>query len=56
MKKLVETQIKEAKEHWMVENCREIEELNLKYDTYGLHKKLKETTGNNRKRIPQVIR
>lgn len=56
LKKQVEHQIKGAKERWMEENCREMEELDNRHDYFNLHKKLKELTGNTRKRIPVVTR
>lgn len=47
----IKRKIREAKERWLSEKCREIEKLNQKHDTFNVHKKVKEATGRNRKRI-----
>ncbi|XP_030756972.1 craniofacial development protein 2-like [Sitophilus oryzae] len=48
-KRQIEHRIRKAKETWMEENCREMEQLNNKHDYFNLHKKLKELTGNKKK-------
>ena len=56
LKRQKQHDIRRAKEEWMEENCREMEELNNKHDTFNMHKKLKELTGHTRKKIPMVTR
>lgn len=38
----IRNEIRIAKEVWMTKKCKEIEELEQKYGSFGLHKKLKE--------------
>lgn len=40
----------------MEEECQELEELNNRHDTSNLHEKLKELTGNKRRRRPHNTR
>lgn len=49
-KRQIEHRIRKAKETWMEENCREVEQLSSKQDSFNLHKKLKELTGNTKKK------
>lgn len=48
--RLIRNKIKEAKELWMTERCREVEELHQKHDLFNLHKKVKEVTGKHKPR------
>lgn len=50
--KLIRNKIKEAKEMWMMERCREVEELYQKHDLFNLHKKVKQITGKHK---PQTL-
>lgn len=49
-KRQIEHHTRKAKEIWMEENCREMEQMNSKQDSFNLHKKLKELTGNTKKK------
>lgn len=42
----IRNKIREAKDREAVEKCEEIETLQKKYDSYNLHRKVKELTGN----------
>lgn len=42
--RIIRQKIKIAKECWLVEHSKEMEELQEKGDTFGLHKKAKEIT------------
>lgn len=42
--KIVKLKIRTAKEEWMGERCREIEQLNDKHDHFNTYKKMKEMT------------
>lgn len=55
IQRTIDTKIKEAKEDWINEMCDEIEELDNKHDTFNLHKKLKETSYNNKKRNIPIL-
>ena len=44
--------IREAKNQWFLTQCREIELLEKKHDTFNLHKKVKEAAGLVRPRTP----
>lgn len=55
-KRQIEHHTRKAKEIWMEENCREMEQMNSKQDSFNLHKKLKELTGNTKKRIPVITK
>ena len=46
--KVVQKKIKEAKEEYLAAQCEEIEELEKKYDSFHMHKKIKEMAGCNR--------
>lgn len=48
--RLIRNKNKEAKELWMTERCREVEELHQKHDLFNLHKKVKEVTGKHKPR------
>jgi hypothetical protein len=39
--KIIRTKIREAKEKWFSNECREIEQYEQKYDSYNMHKKNK---------------
>lgn len=41
---IIRTKIREAKERWLSDKCREIEQCEKKYDSYNMHKKIKELT------------
>lgn len=49
-------EVKKAKETWMEQKCREMEELQRKHDEFNIHKKLKEITYTQRKRTPHFMR
>lgn len=42
----IKREIKHAKENWMRDRCREMEELEERHDAFQMHKKVKEVTGN----------
>lgn len=54
--KIIRKKCREAKENWMAAKCQEIEQLQVKYDTFNVHKKVKEMTGRHRKRQETVLR
>lgn len=47
--KQIRINIKKAKGRWTMERCSEIEELQRKADTFGLHRKVKEMANIYRK-------
>lgn len=47
---IIRTKIRQAKENWLVEKCKEIKELQQKYDNYNMQKKIKEVTASKNKR------
>lgn len=53
--KLIQKQIKVAKEKWWREKCEEIEELDAKFDSFNMHKKIKEMTGMKGKKQPNIL-
>lgn len=52
----IKRKIIEAKEQYMQERCHEIEELEKKYDSFGIHKKIKEITGTGKKKSYSLIK
>lgn len=52
----IKQKIRLAKEKWMAERCTEIEELEKKYDSFNLHKKVKEVTGNTKVRQASILK
>ncbi|XP_030767667.1 uncharacterized protein LOC115891355 [Sitophilus oryzae] len=46
----IQKKVKETKEHWLNEKCTEIEQLQKVHDSFNIHKKVKEITGNYKKR------
>lgn len=49
LNRLVRKQCREAKEEYWSLKCAEIEELQQKYDSFNLHKKIKEVAGRDRR-------
>jgi hypothetical protein len=47
--KIIRRKIREAKEEWLEENCKEIEELQKKHDYFNVHRKVKEFLGLNKR-------
>ncbi|KAK4877591.1 hypothetical protein RN001_010097 [Aquatica leii] len=45
LQKTIRNQIRQAKEQWLTTECREIEELEQKHDSFHLHKKVKQAAG-----------
>ena len=56
MNAITRRKIREAKERWLSEKCEEIEDLQKKYDSFNVHKKVKEFTGRYRKKAAAVLR
>lgn len=54
--KVIRKKCREAKEEWMAEKCNEIEALQEKYDTFNVHKKVKEITDQTRKHPATVLK
>lgn len=52
----IRNKCREAKELWFSKKCKEIEALQEKYDTFNLHKKVKEITGKHRKQQSTILR
>uniref|UniRef100_A0A8D8UV16 Craniofacial development protein 2 n=2 Tax=Cacopsylla melanoneura TaxID=428564 RepID=A0A8D8UV16_9HEMI len=55
LKKRIRYQCRQAKEIWLKDKCREIEELQQRHDLHNLHKKIKEFTGTNRKQRSYIL-
>lgn len=53
--KELKSKIKLAKEEWIRKNCEEIEEYERKYDSFNMHKKIKEMAGMKRYRQLNVL-
>lgn len=53
---IIRTKIREAKEQWMVQKCKEIEDLQAKHDLFNVHKKIKELGNKNRKHHTTFLR
>lgn len=49
MNRTIKAEIKKAKERWMRDKCREMEDLESRHNTHQMHKKIKEIAGINRK-------
>lgn len=47
LQRIIQQKIRWAKQEWIERQCAEIEELEKKYDTFNIHKKIRETTGMN---------
>lgn len=56
LNKRIRRKCRDAKEQWMSEKCSEIETLQEKYDTFNLHKKVKEMANCNKKRPTAILR
>lgn len=54
--KIIRKKCREAKEKLMSEKCQEIELLQEKYDTFNIHKNVKEMTGRTRKHQTTTLR
>lgn len=54
--RVIRKKIKQAKETWLQESCKEIEHLQSIHDDYNLHKKLKEHSGIYRKKQVSILR
>ncbi|KAF2882070.1 hypothetical protein ILUMI_24073 [Ignelater luminosus] len=54
--KVIKRKIREAKERYMEQNCREVKNLAARYDNFNLHKKIKKMTGLRRKRQQGTIK
>lgn len=53
---LIRRKIRRAKEDWVRRECEAIEEYEKKYDSFNLHKKIKELTGMAKHKQPRVIK
>ncbi|XP_030751542.1 uncharacterized protein LOC115879046 [Sitophilus oryzae] len=51
----INKEIKEAKEQWLQIQCREIEALEQKHDTFNLHKKIKTMAGRTSSRSSNLV-
>lgn len=52
----IRKEIREAKEKYMTDRCNKIEALQPNYDTFNLHKKVKELTGLGKKRQCDLLK
>ncbi|XP_030747669.1 uncharacterized protein LOC115876118 [Sitophilus oryzae] len=53
---IIRKKCREEKEIWMSTKCQEIEQLQAKYDTFNVHKKVKEFTHRHRKHQETILR
>lgn len=53
--KQIRNEIRTAKETFYERKCEEIEELQLKHDTFNLHKKIKELAGIQKRKHPNLL-
>ncbi|XP_030754530.1 uncharacterized protein LOC115881253 [Sitophilus oryzae] len=53
--KEIRKKIRAAKEAWFVNQCKEVEELQKRHDTFNLHKRVKELTGVNTNRTHNLV-
>lgn len=51
----IRREIRKAKQDWMSENCKIMENFEEKHDTFNMHKVIKEVTGNYRRKMPLVL-
>ena len=51
----IKRKIREAKNEWMEKECKEIEELQEKHDSFNVHRKVKELSGIYRKKTPTCL-
>lgn len=56
VQKAIRRKIREAKEKWLSEKCIEIEELDKKYDSFNLHRKIKEMTGHRKSTHSHILK
>lgn len=49
------SEIRIAKEKWLTAQCDEIEQLKAKYDSFNMHKKIKQTPGNYKTRCSNIL-
>lgn len=56
LNKIVRRKCREAKESWMSEKCKEIEDFQRKHDIFKIHKKIKEMTNKFKKHRQTVLR
>lgn len=52
----IRKKIREAKESWLSERCKEIEDLDKKYDSFHVHKKIREMTGIGNNRTSNILK
>lgn len=52
----IKIKIKHAKEEWLKRNCEEIEEYEKRYDSFNMHKRIKEMTGLNKHKVSTVLK
>lgn len=53
--KEIRKKIRDAKEAWFVNQCKEVEELQKRHDTFNIHKRVKELTAMNTKRSHNLV-
>lgn len=53
--KEIRFEIMRAKEGWLVERCKEIEELEAKHDSFNMYKKVKQAAGNYRNKSNNIL-
>ncbi|KAH1025011.1 hypothetical protein HUJ05_009825 [Dendroctonus ponderosae] len=53
---LIKNKICKAKQHWLEDKCTEIEELATKYDSFNMHKRMKELSGGNNRKQASILK
>ncbi|CAG9841161.1 unnamed protein product [Diabrotica balteata] len=56
IKRNIRKKIREAKERWLSDRCKEIEDLDKKYDSFNLHKKIKKMTGSRKRTKTNILK
>lgn len=51
----IRNKIRKAKEEWLTGQCEEIEKLEAKHDSFNMHKKIKQITGNYKKQNTSIL-
>ena len=56
LNRTIRKKCREAKEKLLVEKYQEIEQLQVKYDTFNMHKKIKEMANRNNRRHTTILK
>lgn len=52
----IKAKIKRARENFWLEQCRTIEDLDKRHDSFNLHKMIKQVTGKGRKKVSNILK